>query len=189
MIHHPKPEFSRPVNVHDLAAEDTILEIEASADERAALAQRFGLVAVDSLTAKVHILPTEGGTVVHVNGHFRASVTQTCVVTLEPVTAVVEAPLTRIYAEGAGWDMDKEPEIVLSEDAEEAPEPFYEGVIDLGEAIAEQLALEIEPFPRAPGASFDGYSTGAEPAQDKGSEAQGPFAALARLRRRPGSDT
>ena len=39
---------------------------------------------------------------------------------------------------------------------------------------SEQLALEIDPFPRAEGAEFPGYSSGPEPVE----KAKSPFAAL-----------
>jgi hypothetical protein len=51
--------------------------------------------------------------------------------------------------------------------------------LDLGEALAEQLALALDPYPRAPGASL----AAAEDEEDE-SPARGPFAGLAPLRKR-----
>ena len=51
--------------------------------------------------------------------------------------------------------------------------PFDGGVIDLGEAAVEQLALDLDPFPRMPGAKLPDEP---EPANVS------PFAALAALR-------
>ena len=47
------PEFSRPVRVDTLGAAPRRLSLEADAAERAALARRFGLVAIDRLAAEV----------------------------------------------------------------------------------------------------------------------------------------
>lgn len=158
MTQRPAPEFSRAVSVESLEDGETVIDIEADADERAALARRFGLLALDSLTAKVGLTPVDGG-LVRVHGALAAEVTQACVVTLEPVTTRIEASFERLYGaeppEEAGG-------LITDADTEEAPEPFTDGAVDVGEAVAEQLALELDPFPRAPGAAFDGLSSGSK---------------------------
>ena len=50
--------------------------------------------------------------------------------------------------------------------------------IDLGEMVAQCLALELDPYPRKPGIE---YVPEAEKLQDSGAES--PFAALAQLKR------
>jgi hypothetical protein len=61
------------------------------------------------------------------------------------------------------------------------PDPIIGGVIDLGQVVAEQLVLALDPFPRAPGAAFD--SPADAPAAE-GTPTPGPFAALAALRQK-----
>lgn len=181
MTQRPAPEFSRAVSVESLEDGETVIDIEADADERAALARRFGLLALDSLTAKVGLTPVDGG-LVRVHGALAAEVTQACVVTLEPVTTRIEASFERLYGaeppEEAGG-------LITDADTEEAPEPFTDGAVDVGEAVAEQLALELDPFPRAPGAAFDGLSSGSESGGDDDTGDAGPFAVLARLKEKP----
>ena len=59
------------------------------------------------------------------------------------------------------------------------PEPLTGGSVDIGKAVTEQLALELDPFPRAPGARFEGFvGSRRESCDDEG----GPFAGLARLK-------
>ena len=59
------------------------------------------------------------------------------------------------------------------EDLDEIESP--DGVADLGEAVTEELALALDPYPRAPNAALP----------DMPDETQGlPFSALASLRRR-----
>ena len=66
-----------------------------------------------------------------------------------------------------------------SEDPEAPDEIEAEGdSVDLGEAIAEQLALALDPYPRVPGAALPGEGEGEEPPPS------GPFAGLAALRKR-----
>ena len=181
MTQRPVPEFSRVVPVESLDDGETVIDIEADADERAALARRFGLLALDSLTAKVGLTPVDVG-LVRVHGALAAKVTQACVVTLESVTTRVEGSFERLY----GADAPEEAAGSITDvDTEEFPEPFTDGAVDVGEAVAEQLALELDPFPRAPGAAFDGFSSGSKSAGGDDTGDGGSFAALARLKEKP----
>ncbi|MGH6661071.1 MAG: hypothetical protein ACREB6_06005, partial [Rhodospirillales bacterium] len=94
----PKPEFSRPVAVESLDDGGVALTVEADATERARLAERFGLVAIDSLTGKVRVTPEEDGTMFRLDGSFTADVRQTCVVTLEELPVHVENSFERQYS-------------------------------------------------------------------------------------------
>jgi uncharacterized metal-binding protein YceD (DUF177 family) len=168
------PDFSHTVAVADRP--DREVRIEAKADERAALARRLGLVALDSLEATIRLLVKAGGRVVRLRGTLRAEVIQSCVVTMEPMRSRIEIPFERHYEAAEGLGTPAVVDIAL--DGEEAPEPLVDGTIDLGKAVAEQLALEIDPFPRIPGAAFNGYVSAAASRV----ESSGPFAALAKIK-------
>ena len=159
-----RPEFSRP---HRLTPERRHLELEATAAERAALAGRFGILGISELTAALDLAPEPGG-VIRARGRLKARVTQECVATLEPVDQAMDTPLDlRLLPPGtppADDDPDS-PDEIESEN----------GTVDLGEAVAEQLALALDPFPRRPDAP--------EPAPEAAAEVRpNPFAALARLK-------
>ena len=168
-------EFPRPVAVDRLGPKETVMEIEARPAERQALARRFGLLALDSLTATVHLKPVAGTKVVRVRGTFQARLAQECVVTLAPVPAEVEDSFELTYAPGGADNPGGE--MVLSIDADDPPEPIVAGHIDIGEAVAEHLALALEPFPRAPGAVLPGDVAG----EDDEDAPKSPFAVLAKL--------
>ena len=72
-----------------------------------------------------------------------------------------------------------EPDSDIELEVEETDTMFHDGrVIDLGEAVAQTLALAIDPFPRSPDAE--------EVLQEAGLKDEtptGPFAALAALRK------
>ena len=176
------PEFSRPVLVESLADEGETFDIEAVALERQALAKRFGLLSLETLTASILLTPTAGGGV-RAKGSLAAQLTQSCVVTLKPVESRIKATFERLYGQrtelAASPDTDIDP---LAEE-EDFPEPLEAGAIDLGEAAAEQLALELDPFPRFKDAAFAGYSSGAWSAADNGG-GKGSFAALAKLKKK-----
>ena len=165
--------LSRPLAVADLA--ETAFDVEADAEEREALARHLGLVSLERLEAGLLISPEDG--MIGVRGTLLAELTQSCVVTLEPVKTRIDASIQRLYGpdytEGA---LDEDVELTLELD--DPPDPITDGVIDLGIAVAEQLALEIDPFPKAPGANFGGFEN-EETGREKGG---GVFAALAGLK-------
>lgn len=167
------PEFSRPIAVEHLRDRDNVFPIEANEAERAALSQRFGIVAIDRFAAEIRLKPAAGGTV-RLTGRIEAQVRQACIVTLVDVPATIEQDFERVYAPGVV--AEEEDEVAFDFDGEEPPDPLIGGVIDIGEAAAEELALSLDPYPRAPGAVF-GRAPEGEPAQVH------PFAALGELKK------
>jgi len=178
-------EFSRPVSPDGIGEEGKTLSIEADAAERARLAERLGLDGLEALRAEIRLTPRKGGRMVLLEGTFRADVRQTCVVTLEPVEDHIEGTLERLYDTTLEGVENKEQTIDMEN--EEPPDPLTGGVIDAGEAVAEQLALEINPFPRKKGTEFAEISS-APDAGDKGKTgevagpAANPFAELEKLK-------
>lgn len=142
-----------------------------------ALAQAIGVDKIMSSVAELHLVPD--GAAVDVTGLIRATVVQTCSVSLEPFEAVIDEPIDVRYAPQREIEaviarhVDQEGEEGSSGMAD-APEPIVDGVMDLGALLLEFLALGVDPYPRKPGVDF------VEPAVDD--ETVKPFAALAQLR-------
>ena len=162
-------EFVRPIELSRLNQGEQRFIINANAAERAALAERFGLVGLDRLEAGVRLGRIAGG-LVRLEAEMTADVTQTCVVTLEPVKNHVAEKFTVLYGEGG-----EAREVTLDGEAETI-EAIVGGVIDIGEAVAQQLSLALDPFPHAPGAATVQLAADAEVG------AESPFKVLARLR-------
>lgn len=168
------PEFSRPVRIDTLGSAPRDVAIEADETERPALALRFGLIAVDRLEAQFTLV--RSGETVTATGTLRAAVTQSCVASGEPVEASIDVPFAIAFSPEPEGRPGSDEEIELSE--AECDIVFYEGAaIDLGEAAAETLALNLDPWPRAPQADDALREAGV-----KREEEVGPFAALAGLR-------
>lgn len=170
-------EFSRPVRLDRLGAGVRTLMVEADAEERAALARRFGLQAVARLTAEVALRAQGAGAAA--SGTLSSAVTQACVVTGEPVEQEVEVAFSVLFLPkpetGGG-----EEEIELG--AEEMDVVFFEGgAVDIGEAVAETLSLSLDPYPRSPGADRALKDAGVKDERDAG-----PFGALSALRDKMG---
>jgi uncharacterized metal-binding protein YceD (DUF177 family) len=174
---HIPPEFSRPVAAEGIGSQVQHREIIADAAERAALAKRFDLVSLDYLAATL-VLQRHAGDTISLTGHLIADIVQSCVVTLAPVAAHVESEVKADY--GA---VDSPPEAIdIDPLNDDVLEPLVEGQIDMGEAVAQQLAVALDPYPRAPGARMpDGDFVG--PGEKIGKKL--PFAVLATLKDRP----
>jgi uncharacterized metal-binding protein YceD (DUF177 family) len=170
-------EFARPIRVDTIGDVPRPVTIAAEADERAALARRFRLVAIDRLTATA-TLHRIGDRIV-ADGTLSATVVQSCVATDDPLPATIDEPFVLRF--------EREPataggEVELS-DEELDVIAYAGGDIDLGEAVAETLSLALDPFPRAPDADARLREAGV-----LGEEETGPFAALKGLKDRLGGD-
>jgi uncharacterized metal-binding protein YceD (DUF177 family) len=139
-------EFSRPIETSRLPERGMDMAIAATPAECAALARRFSLLALDRLEATLRLEWVAGG-LLRLEATLSAEVVQECVVTLEPVRGKIEDRFVLLYGPAA-----EAGELMLRED-EEVLEPITDGRVDLGEAVAQQLSLAIDPFPRAPGAA------------------------------------
>jgi uncharacterized metal-binding protein YceD (DUF177 family) len=167
-------EFSRTIRVERIGREEIDRRIEATPEERAALAERLGLASLDLLQAELRLKRLSRGRIA-VEGRFEARLTQLCVVSLEPVAGEIEGEFAVEFVEsGPG----PETEAVVSIDSVDPPEPIEDGLIDLGETVVQQLAERIDPYPRAPGADLTWQDE--KPAM---SEPKRPFAALSALQK------
>lgn len=165
-----RPEFSRPIDIRTV--DGRRIDLTAGTEECAALARRFGLVAIDRLTASVEL--AKDGENVTAEGRLGAAIVQSCAVSGEDLPVAIDEPLAlRFVPARAAHRPDEEVEIT----ADECDEIEFAGTsIDLGEAVAQSLALAIDPF-----------ATGTEAERIRssgllGEEPAGPFAALAALK-------
>jgi hypothetical protein len=174
----PVPEFSRPVAADQIGPRDTEREIAANEAERGRLAERFGLLALDRLAATLRLNRGDGG-LIHVHGWLEADVVQTCVVTLEPVRSQIRESFAVAF--GAGRSAPDGEVVVIDVDEKDPAEELTDGRIDLGEVVAQQLSVALDPYPRAPGAHDRFEAAEGESGATPGAS---PFAALERLRPR-----
>lgn len=146
-------------------------DIEANEAERQAIASIAGLRDLPRLAASFDLVPAGDGQVL-VRGRVQATVGQTCVVTLDPLTSEIDEQVDVTFAP-AVEQVPARPD--SDEDTEDPPEPIVNGEIDLGSLAAEFLILGLDPYPRKPGVAFEPVIQPADPADH-------PFAALATLK-------
>lgn len=146
----PAAEFSRVYRPRALPGAPVTLE--ANESERAALAERFGLIAIDRLTACIDLVAKDKG--VAADGTVSADIMQGCAVSGEAFAVHIEEALTLRFVPASLHDVSPEQtdlEIELDRDA--LDEIAYEGdSFDLGEAVAQTLGLAIDPYAEGPGA-------------------------------------
>ncbi len=172
--------LSRPLKVDEIR-DGTSGETTVTKSEMEGIARLLDLVALSGLTFSYRF-KAGGSDRLHLTGRLRANVTQTCVVSLDPVEANLDVPVEVEF-----WPAPLVEE--LERNAEEPgtlglldwPEAVVDGRIDLGPVIYESLATALDPYPKREGVSFD-WSQGLP--QEAGEGKSGPFAALAALKRR-----
>jgi hypothetical protein len=164
-------EFARPFALDSLRDRAVRQKLDAGAAERAALAARFGILGVDRLAGEVALRRVRAGRAVRVEGRLSADVRQACVVTLVSVPQAIDIEFVVVFVPQEDLkpipvDEDGAVDIEAFAAEEDLEEALPDGPLDLGELLAQELAVALEPYPRAPGASFQpvwGEEAAAEP--------------------------
>ena len=165
-----RPELSREVRTRPHPPER--LTIDASDAERAALAVRFGVVAIEALHAELAFEPH--GDAVEARGTLSAELIQLCAVSDKEFPVRIEEPLAlRFVREAKSVGEDEEGELPGDEPDEIE---FAGDSFDAGEAVAQSLGLAINPYAEGPNAEAARREAGivAE------GESEGPLADLLR---------
>ena len=149
------------------------VDLVATDAERAGVAERLGLAALDRLEA--HAVLERDGKQVRAQGRIRAALAQSCVASGEPLPAHVDEAFEILFVPEPQAAPDEEVEL----GAADLDVVFHDGgAIELGSAIADTLGLVLDPYPRGPNADAALQAAGV-----LSEEQAGPFAALAKLKR------
>lgn len=168
------------VDVVRLPSKGVRVRIEADETQRIALAKFHQLISVEFFKAELVVTQwkKKGAKVA---GNFSAKIVQECVVTLEPLEAVLEeefeglfvpenSPLARPASIVDG-------EMLLDAEGPDAPEEFAGTTIDIGAFAEENFALAIDPYPRKEGVEIT--------QEIEEIREESPFAKLAALKEKP----
>lgn len=159
-------EFVRQLKISDIltlqSKQEIRRNISARPDECGELAKRFSLEAVRALNAEVTIHPWEGSGV-RVHGTINADVVQRCVISLKPIEQKVRESFVSFFKQpgaqqggqqgGQQGALQGDINIDTPVDIEDPEDITPEG-IDLGELVAQQLSLVLDPYPHIPGAAL-----------------------------------
>lgn len=143
----PPSELTRMIKARPLPAGAVV--IEASPEERAALAVRFGLGAVESLRAEVAL--EQKPRAIRATGRLRAAIMQPCAISGEDFPVTIDEPVDLRFVEEHQRPATEDEVIEL--EADDCDEIEFSGdMFDLGEAVAQTLGLAIDPYAEGPNA-------------------------------------
>ncbi len=162
-----KPEFSRLVALCDIPPQGFAGVFQADETEKETLSSRFDLLSLSEFSADIRLVPLHSGEL-ELTGSATATLSQSSVVTMEPVISELNFPLSVLFTK-------EPPDPQTEEDVEELTDP-----LDIGEVLAQCLGIALDPYPRNPGEEF--LSPGGEAAADEaGRGRRNPFAILKKL--------
>ena len=171
-------EFTHPIVVAKLSeTSDRPFDLTPTEDQAKAIAKQLDAISVKKLRFIGTIGP-EGKDWV-LEGKLGATVTQACVVTLEPVRTRVDIVVRRRYTNDIPEEQLVEA-IIPADDDVESLGP----IIDPASVAIEALALELPEYPRVEGAALEDAlfsPPGTAPLTD---EAARPFAGLEALKKK-----
>jgi uncharacterized metal-binding protein YceD (DUF177 family) len=148
------------------------IDLVAGEAECGAIARRLDLAGIDRLEA--HAVLARDGDEIRAAGRIKSALTQFCSASGEPVPARIDEPFELRFVPEPGGRPDEELEL----GPQELDVIFHDGAgIELGAAIADTLALALDPYPRGPNADAALKAAGVI-----NEEQAGPFAALAKLK-------
>ena len=178
----PQGAIAHMVSVARLPQNGMPLKLSANEKERRALAKAHELLSVQSFTADLLIKKWRRDGV-KITGRVTAEITQSCVITLEPLDTRLENDIDAVFVQ-EGSKLARPPlsadgEIIIDYDGADLPETFSGDAIDVGALAEEFFGLAIDPYPRKAGAVLEEALEDVEPGAAKPS----PFAGLLKFRK------
>jgi uncharacterized metal-binding protein YceD (DUF177 family) len=154
----------------------------ATETQRAAFATALDLIGCTALDCDLRLRAIRQGRY-QLSGQVKAVVTQSCVVSLEPIQSNVAEmidiefwPSDQIAAPSKSAAAADDDSDFFDPNAGDDAEPIEQGRISFGRIVYECLAAGLDPYPRKPDAKLDWQGRRADAAKVH------PFAALAKLK-------
>ncbi|HTJ59432.1 MAG TPA: DUF177 domain-containing protein [Devosiaceae bacterium] len=169
------PLLDASFRIDHIPPEGRQIEVRATDAQRAVIAERLDILAVDRLEAKLSLTRFRGG--LRVLGRVVAVSEQPCIVTFVPVRQEINEEIDRVFLPAAEQPKSggTHSEVFVDLETDEMPDYFDGHEVDLSDAIVETVALALDPYPRAEGASLDDMSVPEDDAEVS------PFAGLKSL--------
>lgn len=179
-------EFSRTFNLELVEKKATEINIEATSNECLLLAKRFSIIEIHSLKANCILTKRRqkeiGDYLLRVK--MEAEVTQACVMTLNNVHESINEEFSIIFQKnGLLKDKNIESQEVVFNIDDDDIEFIDDKEVDVGEYVAEYLALFMNSYPRQDEIKGDeiGYAVLSEDEVIEEAEKKNPFAVLKEL--------
>ncbi len=143
-------EFSKEIAISALPATGREYALEANEAALKAIAKRFKIPAVNSLTATLLVTPIKEG--MDFKGHIKANLTRECVASLELMEEEIDDRVEIIFDRHVVDELPDFADMDALEDfSKDKREPLKGDNIDIGEIVVQHLSLIMEPYPRREG--------------------------------------
>lgn len=129
--------------------------LTATREECSRLCERFDIPEIKSLRVNGRI---KGGDVLKFSGEIKANVVRKCVISMDLFETQMDAFFKEFFSEG-GTDFMSEQNFNLDMEDETSVDLIKNGHLDLGEVVAEQFGLNLDPFPKKSGEYFEYIET------------------------------
>lgn len=168
--------FSYPIKVEDLKQSDYKYVLDADKEELEDIAEVLQVEKVHEFKASVFLKLNNRTNTLKVWGRVNAKIELKSVITLDNFIKSYDVPFELTFDTKATFEDIKGLEYGIEDDV---PDIIENGCIDLADIAIEQIALNLDDYPRAEGEVFDSslYCT------DDCPQKENPFAALAKLKK------
>jgi hypothetical protein len=172
----PPAPFEHDIDLGRLSDAGTTIVLSPKGEELRQLAQWAGVDSIEAFTATVDLARKSLGNYRY-EATIEADITQSCVVTLEPLKSHISTKFGRDLhlARTARHAAEVVEGLVPGAGEDDVPEELTSTHYDIAGPVLEEFSLAIDPYPKAPGAAFE------SPSAPDG-QAENPFAVLKRLK-------
>jgi len=144
--------FSYPLAVDDISTAQKEYKIKADERQCQQIADILRVPAVKNFSAEIYTKRHNKSTLIDVWGKVRALITRQSVISLENFDKTYQTDFSLQFDTGLTENQVRE----MEENGEEnIPDVVVNGQIDLYHLAMEQIALELEDYPRQKGEEFD----------------------------------
>lgn len=168
--------FSYPIKIDDLKQSDYKYELNADKAELEDIAQILQVEAVNSFRADIFLKLNNRAHNLKVWGIVRTQLELKSVITLENFCKRYEIPFELNFDTRATYNDIKELDCTIEDDV---PDIIENGCINLADIAIEQVALNLDDYPRAEGEVFNDELY----CEFNSEEKENPFAVLAKLKK------
>jgi len=158
-------EWAHLMASEDIGVKPVNIKISPPKEIIAALCKRLNLHSIRVLNADIVLQRNSVDKVIHIKGHVKADLVQSCVITTDQVQECIDDKFeawfidpnsTVSFAKAKRERLSRKAQSDLPVmDEYEDPEPVIDGHIDLGELVVQNLSLSLNPYPRVEGAKHD----------------------------------
>ena len=178
--------LAHPVNVTRLPSKGLNIKLEPDQDVRTKLAAQCNVLSISEFSALLNVKPWHKDGV-RVSGPLRATLVQSCIVTLEPVSDQIDTLIDAVFVPNtsklAKPHIDAETrELIVEAEGDDVPELFELPNLDVGAVAVEFFALELNPYPKSPNAGETDATLAEQGENIEHDVKENPFAALAKIR-------